>query len=156
MRRRPLLSVIVPLGSGTLAGCGRPPWREGVPAESVADVTFRESFDPSYDDAFDRVTRRERPPVETVHEVADLTHESPPAVVIRGRIVGQHPSCFAVSLRRAELIDGALEVLVEGRVVEEPCTDVAVPHPFEAEFVFDSPDDTPDSVELVGFDDAET
>lgn len=151
MRRRTLLSAIALLGSGTVAGCGRPPWREGVPAESIADVTFREAFDPEHDDAFDRLTDRDRPLVETVHEIADLPHESPPTIVIRGRIVGQHPSCFAVTLRRAELIDDVLEVLVTGQVIEEPCADVAVPHPFEVEFVFDSPDDTPESVELVGF-----
>ncbi|WP_418282084.1 hypothetical protein [Halorubrum sp. DTA98] len=154
MRRRTLLAAAPSVSTVSicaLAGCTRPPWRDGVAAESIAEVTFREGFSPSHDDAF-ALGHEERPPVETVHEVVDLTDESPPRILICGRIVGQHPSCFEVTLRRAEVIDDVLEVVVVGRVTEEPCADVAVAHPFEVVFTFDSPEDAPSAVELVGFD----
>ena len=154
MRRRTLLAAALPgLSTVALAGCVRPPWRDGIAAESVADVTFREEFAAEYDDAFDRVTERDRPPAERVYEVVNLTDESPLRYVIRGRIPGRHRPCSDLVLHLAEVVDGVLEVHVATRSTDQLCPDVVVSHPFEAVFTFDAPADVPDAVDMVGFDD---
>lgn len=140
MRRRRVLAVGFPI-AGALAGCMRPPWRDGVAADSVADVTFRREHtgDPT----------EEPTPFESHAELHTDLDASDPVLLVRGWLAGGSSNCYRVELLVAEIVDDVLELRL--RLGDDPegqdvCPEVAEAHPYEVEIAFDAPEDVPDRV----------